>query len=98
MAELLAAKGYDVIVVARREQRLKELQDGLEARFGVTVHPLPCDLNAASAAKDVVKELRARDLRVDLLVNNAGYDMLGKFLDHQGRTREVRPAHGGRGR
>ncbi len=39
MAELLAAKGYDVVVVARREQRLKELQADLEARFAVTVHP-----------------------------------------------------------
>jgi short-subunit dehydrogenase len=88
MAELLAAKGYDIIVVARRAQRLKELQADLEARFGVTVHPLPCDLNTTSAASDIDTELRTRNLRVDFLVNNAGYDMLGRFLDHSWEEHE----------
>jgi short-subunit dehydrogenase len=40
MAELLTAKGYDVVVVARREERLKALQVALEHRWAVRVVPL----------------------------------------------------------
>jgi short-subunit dehydrogenase len=88
MAELLAAKGYDVVVVARRETRLKELQADLEARYGVRVHCLPCDLVRPDASAHIADELGRRDLRVDFLVNNAGFDMLGKFLDHSWEEHE----------
>src|SRR5581483_3740059 len=67
---------------ARREQRLKQLQVELEDRFGARVHPLPCDLVSPDASATIAAELAARGLPVDFLVNNAGYDMLGKFLDH----------------
>ncbi|GAA5162879.1 hypothetical protein GCM10023321_48910 [Pseudonocardia eucalypti] len=81
-AKLLAAKGYDVVVVARRERRLKQPQAELKDRFGVRIHPLPCDLVAAEASASIAAELAGRSLAVDFLVNNAGFDMLGKFLDH----------------
>src|SRR5581483_3073977 len=70
MAQLLAAKGYDVVVVARREQRLKQLQVELEDRFGARVHPLPCDLVSPDASATIAAELAARGLPVDFLVNN----------------------------
>lgn len=81
MAELLAAKGYDVVVVARREQRLKALQVELESRWGVRVVPLACDLSAAGAPATIVGELDRAGIEVDFLVNNAGYDMIGKYLE-----------------
>jgi short-subunit dehydrogenase len=82
MVELLAAKGYEVVVVARREARLKELQTEVEARWDVRVHPLPCDLATADASTHIVEVLQAEGLSIDVLVNNAGYDVLGKYLDH----------------
>jgi uncharacterized protein len=81
MAELLGAKGYDVVVVARREQRLKALQVEIEDRWGVGVVPLACDLSTADAPATIVGELERAGIAVDFLVNNAGYDMIGKYLD-----------------
>jgi short-subunit dehydrogenase len=81
--ELLAAKGYDVVVVARRETRLKELEADLGARFGVTVHPFPCDLSDPGAPAGIEEWLRRQGLVIDVLVNNAGYDVHGKYLDHR---------------
>jgi hypothetical protein len=82
MAELLAAKGYDVVVVARRERLLKEARDELERRWGVRVHPLRCDLTEPDAAVTIRDDLSRQGLAVDFLVNNAAYIMVGKFLDH----------------
>jgi short-subunit dehydrogenase len=81
-AELLAAKGYDVVAVARREERLKELKAVVEPRWNVAVHHLPCDLAAVDAAGYVAGELHRQDLAVDFLVNNAGVDLLGTYLEH----------------
>lgn len=81
LAELFAAKGYDVVVVARREVRLKELQDQLERRWGVRVLPIPYDLGEPDAPRHIRDELVARDLSVDFLVNNAGYTLPGAYTD-----------------
>jgi hypothetical protein len=82
MAELLAAKGYDVVAVARREARLKQLQDELERRWKVHVHPLPCDLGNPGAAVHIRDELEHRGLAVDFLVNNAGYTLAGPYIEN----------------
>lgn len=81
-AELLGAKGYDVVAIARRELRLKELEAELGARWGVTVHPFPCDLSAPDAPAAIAQWLRHKGLEIDFLVNNAGYDIHGNYLDH----------------
>ncbi len=73
MAELLAAKGYDVVAVARREARLCDLQKQLEGRWGVRVHPLACDLADQGAPAYIRDEMSRRSLDIDFLVNNAGY-------------------------
>jgi hypothetical protein len=85
MAELLAAKGYDVVAVARRERRLEELREQLERRWRVRVHPLPCDLADPEASAHLRDELDHRGLTVDVLVNNAGYALLGPYLQHEWR-------------
>jgi short-subunit dehydrogenase len=80
MTELLASKGFDVVVVARREQHLKQLQRELEARAHVSIHVLACDLSTPEAAERICAELDDRELAVDMLVNNAGYAVMGDYL------------------
>jgi short-subunit dehydrogenase len=80
-AKLLAAKGYDVVVTARREVLLKDLQEELERRWGVRVHPLTCDLGEPRAATHLHEEIVRLGLSVDFLVNNAGFLVSGSFLD-----------------
>src|SRR5215472_10489314 len=76
-ARRLAQDGYDLILVARDEDRLKAAADRLAAAHGVTVSVLAADL-ATDEGIDAVAE-RARS--VDLLVNNAGFGNQAPFGD-----------------
>lgn len=79
-ARQLAAKGIHLVLVARREDRLKALADELHERHGVETRIVPVDL-----ARDdflPVVERATHDLEIGLLVNNAGVLSAGRFLDH----------------
>ena len=69
MAKILARQNYDVILVARREEKLRELETLLEKQVGVTV--LPLDLSTAGAAQRLFEAVGNRP--IDLLINNAGF-------------------------
>jgi len=81
-AERLAAAGYDVVLSARRVDRLEELAAQITKRFHVRAYPIACDLGAVDGASMLVKEIHARGLHVSYLVNNAGVTVEGDFLDH----------------
>ena len=75
-ARLLAHDGYNVTLVARREDRLRELAGELERDHGVQADVAPCDLTDAAARERLAKRIA---LRVDILVNNAGFATGGPF-------------------
>jgi uncharacterized protein len=77
-AERLAADGYDLVVVARRRERLEDLKERLEREHGVVVDVLAADL-ADDAGSRAVEERAAAGL--DLLVNNAGFAGYRAFED-----------------
>jgi short-subunit dehydrogenase len=78
-AEVFAADGFDLVVVARRVDRLEALGRRLSERYGVAVHVLPADLGRPGAAAALVAQLESRGLVIDALVNNAGYGVPGAF-------------------
>lgn len=80
-AKLLAKDGYDLVLVARRLDRLEELAKSLQNQFGVTCFCVSVDLSQSDAAVTVDKCLKERQLQVDVLINNAGFGALGKFVD-----------------
>jgi len=87
-AELLAAKGYGLVLTARRRDRLDQLAAHLKATHGVATHVIVDDLAEPEAAARIAEAVRAQGLRIDLLVNNAGYGVPGSYLnvawpDHQ---------------
>ncbi len=77
-ADRLAARGYDLLLVARRADRLNALAAKLAAAHGVKVQVLAADLAKESDLADVEAVLR-RDASVQLLVNNAGIARLRPF-------------------
>ena len=81
-AKALAARGANVVLLARSTQTLESLAQSLASQYGVTCIALPIDLTAPDAAQRVEKELDARGLVVDLLINNAGLGHSGAFLSH----------------
>jgi uncharacterized protein len=80
IARELAGMGADVILVARREDRLRRLADELRGGPGVEVHVMPADLAVPNAAADLVEQVRGAGLAVDVLINNAGFGHHQDFL------------------
>lgn len=79
-AELYAAKGHDLVVTARREDRLRALAERLERAHGVRVHVVAADLERREAPRELCDTLAARGITIDVLVNNAGYGVPGAFV------------------
>jgi short-subunit dehydrogenase len=71
-AERLARDGYDLILVARRRDRLEALAERLRNEAGADAEPLAADLADAEALSQVEAQV-AGDERLALLVNNAGF-------------------------
>ena len=79
-ADVFAAHGFDVVIVARREDRLREVAAGLEGATGRQVHVIACDLARRETPAELCQEIASRGLTIDALVNNAGYGVPGTFL------------------
>lgn len=78
LAKIFAANKYNLILVARREEKLRELAQELESHKG-SVEIIPLDLSKLDASKELFEEVQKRDLSVDILVNNAGFGLEGPF-------------------
>ncbi|MEH3032910.1 MAG: SDR family oxidoreductase [Aeromicrobium erythreum] len=78
-ARALAARGHDLVLVARDEQRLEALAATLRAEHGVEVDVLPADLTDPEGLARVEAAVGSTSRPVDLLVNNAGASLAGWF-------------------
>jgi short-subunit dehydrogenase len=79
-ARNLAARKQDLVLVARSGEKLEALAQELRTTHGIKVESIPFDLAEAGAGQQLANELTARGLRIDLLVNNAGFGDQGRFL------------------
>ncbi|MEM7297183.1 MAG: SDR family oxidoreductase [Bacteroidota bacterium] len=79
MAKILASRGYDLIVTARRKDRLDSLKSELQAKYNVSVHVFLADLSNVDNASKLYREIKTRGLKVTMLVNNAGFGEYGDF-------------------
>jgi len=76
----LAARGYDLILVARDAQRLHALAAELTAAHGVRAEPLPADLSRDQDVDRIITQID-RTPALALLINNAGFGTVGSFAD-----------------
>ena len=76
----LAARRHDLVVVARDVARLERVAEELRSTYDVAVEVLPADLSDRAALGRVADRLQDATRPVDLLVNNAGYGLKGRFL------------------
>ena len=79
-AKELATKGYNLILIARRKEKLENLANILSQEFKVDVEVLQADLSNIEMIEEVVNRLKQVE-GIEVLVNNAGFGLLGKFAD-----------------
>jgi hypothetical protein len=78
-ARVLAGEGYNLILTARRRERLEQLAHELQSRYGVNASVIPADLAEPGAVDRLVGDISGPSLRVDVLVNNAGFGVPGRY-------------------
>ncbi|MGR8948640.1 MAG: SDR family NAD(P)-dependent oxidoreductase [Gammaproteobacteria bacterium] len=81
-ARAYANMGANLILVARRKDRLESLATELREKHGIEINNLVVDLSKANAPQEIIKALVRKGLEVDVLVNNAGYGVPGTFVDN----------------
>ena len=76
-ATRFAARGANLVLVARRADRLEELARELRAEHGVSVTVLAMDLSRADVGRELAAALSTRGIAIDTLINNAGFGTRG---------------------
>lgn len=90
LAACFARGGYDLVLVARSEDKLKALAAALMAEHQVKVRVKPADLSQPDAAKNLATAMKRAKIAIDILVNNAGVLEQGLFVGMKpGRHQEL---------
>jgi uncharacterized protein len=86
--KLLAADGYHLVLIARDEQKLREIAASLQTKFNVSVKIYAKYLSVTSDAESLVRQIREDVDTIEILVNNAGFGLSGAFVQTD-LTREL---------
>ncbi|WP_406826434.1 SDR family NAD(P)-dependent oxidoreductase [Pedobacter sp. KACC 23697] len=81
MAIALAKRKINLLLISRSADELAVLQIAIKNEYGVEVHILAIDLSQSQAAKAVHNWVKAKNYAVQILINNAGYGLWGKFAE-----------------
>lgn len=81
-SKLLAAQGYNLVLIARDKGKLDVLAQQLQQQYEIKTYVLPQDLSLANAALNIYNFTCKNNLHIDMLINNAGFGDSGKFLQH----------------
>jgi short-subunit dehydrogenase len=80
-AYLCARDGYDVVLTARSDSALEALAAEIRQQTNREAYVFPRDLAEPGAARELYDEIAARQIRVDMLINNAGFGLMGRFWE-----------------
>ena len=80
-ARICAENGYDLVITARNLANLNALKSEIEAKFGVRVFVFGCNLSVANSAKKIYDFCQENSVKIEILINNAGFGDHGEFID-----------------
>jgi short-subunit dehydrogenase len=81
LSKLFARNGYDLVLIARGEEKLRSVADELANQYKVKTVAIAKDLSLASAAAEMYDRIMSEGIAVDVLVNNAGFATFGPFAE-----------------
>ncbi|MFW6254122.1 MAG: SDR family NAD(P)-dependent oxidoreductase [Chitinivibrionales bacterium] len=81
LSRFLARDGYDLVLVARRGDKLSSIAEEFSHEYGTTVYVCPADLDGSAGVKKVLDFVQKQSLTIDILINNAGIGFFGRFVD-----------------
>lgn len=82
VAKLLAQRGYNLIIVARRADKLAELSRAIREEHDVEVLDFMCDLSVESEVQKLIGAIDSKVEQVEILINNAGFGLRGFFIEN----------------
>ncbi len=85
-ARVFAEKGYDLVLVARSEDKLKSIAKDLKKQYKTKVTVLVQDLSKSRSASKIYNEIKKKGIIIDAVVNNAGFGDFGVFVDEKLKT------------
>ena len=80
-AKLLAKQGYNLVLVARRTERLEQLQKEILQANTIDIHVVSLDLSLPDSPDKLLAYAQINGLKVSVLINNAGFGAYGEFLN-----------------
>lgn len=88
LAKIFAKNGTDLVLVARNKSKLDEFKTELEKQFGISVYTIGKDLSESESVREVYEETAKQNIKVDYLINNAGFGDLGMFTETDWKKEE----------
>jgi len=83
LAKYHASKGGDLIITARRENKLNDLKQEIEKKYGVKVYLISLDLAEQGGASALYEEVKATGETIEILINNAGFGGYGVHIERE---------------
>lgn len=93
LAKLFAKDGYNLVLVARNDEKLNQLAEEFKENYGVETNVISKDLSRENVAQEVYDEVTGRGITVNVLVNDAGVSTYGKFATDTDWEREKSLIH-----
>lgn len=81
LARVHASKGDHLVLTARNKSKLDELKSELESKYKINVYTIGKDLSLPDSARELYEETSRQGIRVDYLINNAGFGDFGMFAE-----------------
>ncbi|MCK4699152.1 MAG: SDR family oxidoreductase, partial [Bacteroidales bacterium] len=79
--KLLVEDSYNIILIDKESDKLIEIKQSFENEYDSEIKIIAKDLSNPSSAKEIYDELTQQQIRIDILINNAGFGIFGKFTD-----------------
>ena len=80
LAKIFAREKYNLVLTARNQTKLEELQSEIRNSFAVDVLVIPKDLSLKNSACEIYEEIKNKNVKIEILVNNAGFGGYGGFV------------------